>query len=173
MEFFVRTAAIYFFLLFLFRITGKRTLSDLSTFDFILLLIISEATQNALIDDDRSLVAGMAVILSLVLLDLGLAFLKRHSRTIENVMEGVPVLLVEQGRTIEEHLRKTHVTDSDILQAARQSQGLESMDQIKYAVLETSGGISIVPMEPDIERLLDRRIEAALKRNRENSRGSP
>lgn len=147
MDLFARTFAIYLFLLVLFRLTGKRTLSELSTFDFILLLIISEATQNALIGEDRSLTAAAVVILTLVLLDLGLSFVKKRSKTVETLTEGVPLVLVDHGRPIEEHLKKSHVTYGDILQSARQSQGLERMSQIKYAVLESSGGISVIPMD--------------------------
>ncbi|MCV4614799.1 DUF421 domain-containing protein, partial [Escherichia coli] len=80
MDTILRTLAIYLFLLVLFRLSGKRTLSELSTFDFILLLIISEATQNALLGEDYSLVTGLTVILTLVMLDLGLSVLKKRSR---------------------------------------------------------------------------------------------
>lgn len=164
MEFVVRAFVIYLFLLVLFRLTGKRMLSELSTFDFILLLIISEATQNALVGDDKSLTTGMAVILTLVMLEVAMSYLKKRFKSVEKAMEGAPVMLVDRGRVIEEHLTKTHVSRDDILQTARQHQGLERMDQIKYAVLETSGGISVIPVEPEIETLLDQRIEAALAR---------
>jgi uncharacterized membrane protein YcaP (DUF421 family) len=171
MEFFLRTLAIYLFLLVLFRLTGKRTLSELSTFDFILLLIISEATQNALIDDDKSLVAGLAVVLTLVLLDLAMSYLKKRFGVIEKITEGVPVVLVDRGKVIQEHLDKTRVTVSDILQTARLTHGLERMEQIKYAVLETSGGISIIPAGPDLDAILDHKVDAALNR-RLKERGS-
>lgn len=164
MEFVLRAFVIYLFLLLLFRLTGKRMLSELSTFDFILLLIISEATQNALVGDDKSLTTGMAVILTLVMLEVAMSYLKKRLKSVEKTMEGAPVMLVDRGRLIEEHLTKTHVSRDDILQSARQHQGLERMDQIKYAVLETSGGISVIPVEPEIETLLDQRIEAALAR---------
>ncbi len=164
MEFFLRAFVIYLFLLVLFRLTGKRMLSELSTFDFILLLIISEATQNALVDDDKSLATGMAVILTLVMLEVAMSYLKKRFKPLEKIMEGAPVVLVDRGKVIEEHLTKTHVSRDDILQTARQHRGVERMDQIKYAVLETSGGISIIPMASEIEAMLDRRIEAALER---------
>ncbi|TCS35175.1 uncharacterized protein DUF421 [Paucimonas lemoignei] len=171
MEIILRTAAIYVFLLVLFRLTGKRTLSELTTFDFILLLILSEATQNALVDEDRSVVMAMTVILTFVTIDLGLSAIKTRSRTIERITEGVPVVLVNQGQVLEDVLKKTNVTRSDIMAAARLSQGLENMEQIKYAVLEVTGGISIVPAEPDIEKMLDQRIEAALRRLQQRQDG--
>lgn len=164
MEIFLRTFTIYLFLMVIFRLSGKRTLSELSTFDFILLLIISEATQNALIEEDYSLTRGMAVILILVMLDLTLSILKKKFSAVEKLTEGTPVILVDRGKLLEHNLAMTHVTHDDIMQTARMSQGLERMDQIKYAVLENSGGISIIPMDPHLESLLDRRIEEALKR---------
>lgn len=164
MEIILRTAAIYVFLLVLFRLTGKRTLSELTTFDFILLLILSEATQNALVDEDRSVVMAVTIILTFVTIDIGLSIVKTRWRIIEKITEGVPVVLVNQGRVLEDVLKKTNVSRSDILVAARLTHGLERMEQVKYAVLETTGGISIVPAEPDIEAMLDRRIEAALLR---------
>lgn len=159
-----RSLAIYGFLLVLFRLVGQRTLSELSTFDFILLLIVSEAAQNALIGDDFSVVTGMTVILTLVMLDVGLSILKRRSPRAEKLAEGTPLVLVDHGRLLQERLAKTYVTESDVLQAARQTQGLERLDQIKYAVLETSGGISIIPMARPEWEGLQQQVEQAVRR---------
>lgn len=144
MDMVIRAAAIYMFLLILLRLMGKRTLSEVSTFDFVLLLIIGDATQNALIEQDPSLTTAILVILTLVLLDLALSFLKRFTG-LESWVEGRPVVLVAYGQPIARHLRASHVSHDDILQAARLTQGLERMNQIKFAVLETNGGISIIP----------------------------
>lgn len=143
---------------------GKRSLSELSAFDFILFLIVSEAIQNALVDDDTSVVMGLTVIITFLMLDPGLSILKKKHPAIEKIAEDVPVILVNNGMIIEVHLTKTRVTHSDILQTARECQGLERMSRIKYAVLETTGNISITPFEPNAEEMLHRRIEAALKR---------
>src|SRR5690606_19739624 len=86
------------------------------------------------------------------------------SARIEKFTEGVPLVLVDHGKVMDEFLKKSHVTADDILQTARHTQGLERMEQIKYAVLEISGGISIIPMEAELEKMLDRRIQAALER---------
>ena len=106
----------------------------------------------------------MSVILTLGLFDLGLFMLKKRYKTIEKITEGTPLVLVSHGKMLDEYMAKTHVTEDDILQSARINQGLERMAQIKYAVLEPSGGISIIPMDSDIEEKLDRRIHAALLR---------
>ena len=109
----------------------------------------------------------------LVMLDLGLSVLKKKSKAIERIAEGTPVILVHHGKLLEQNLEKTHVTHDDILQTARQLRGLERMDQIEYAVLENSGGISIIPKAPNIEGMLDRRIEEALQRALKNNQGPP
>ena len=164
MDTILRTFTIYLFLLLLFRLIGKRTLSEVSTFDFILLLIVSEATQNALLGEDYSLVTGMTVILTLVLLDLGLSLIKSHSKAIEKIVEGTPLVLVENGKVLQASLKMSQVTEDDILQSARLSHGLERMEQIRFAVLESSGGISVVPAaSPEVEPI-DRQVEQALRR---------
>lgn len=160
MELILRTAGIYLFLLILFRLLGKRSLADLSAFDFILFLVASEAIQNALVDDDNSVVMGLTVILTFLLLDLGLSLLKRSSAAIEKLTEGVPVILVDHGEVLERNAAKSRITHGDILERARESQGLERMAQIKYAVLETSGAISIIPMEKNVDTRLQERVEA-------------
>lgn len=179
MELILRTAAIYLVLMILFRLLGKRSLAELSAFDFILFLIISEAIQNALVDDDKSVVMGLSVILTFLMLDIGLSALKRKFPAFEKLAEGVPLLLVEQGRVIEENAIRSRITHRDILQTARQTGAVERMSQIKYAVLETSGTISIIPMKPDGEAalgerlsVLERKLDALLDRLPPNQDGA-
>lgn len=140
-----RALSIYIFLMVIFRISGKRSLAQITTFDFILLLIIGEATQQALLGNDFSLTNAFLVILTLLGADIGLSFLKDQFNTLEKFVDGVPLIILEDGRPIKERMRKARVGESDIMAAARETQGLERLDQIKYAVLERSGGISIIP----------------------------
>jgi len=143
----LRAAAIYAFLLVVFRLSGKRSLSQITTFDFVLLLIISEATQQALLGDDFSVTNAFVVILSLIGLDIGLSLLKQRFPRLDRWIDDVPLLIVEDGRPIKERMEKARIDESDVLTSARALQGLEWMDQIKYAVLERSGGISIIPKQ--------------------------
>ncbi|MCQ4310280.1 DUF421 domain-containing protein [Pseudomonas stutzeri] len=141
----LRAAAIYLVVLVVFRLAGRRTLSELTTFDFVLLLIIGEATQQALLGDDFSIVNAMVVIVSLVVFDIGLSLLKNQSRWIAKLIDGEPMIIVEDGQVLERRVRKARIGESDILEAARHSQGLERIDQIKFAILEKDGKISIIP----------------------------
>ena len=141
----LRAAIIYIFLLVVFRVAGERTLASLTTFDFVLLLIIAEATQQGLIGDDFSVTKALLVIATLVSLDIGLSLLKERWQGLHKALEGVPLVIVEDGRVLEDRMRRARVDIDDVLQAARERQGLENMDQIKYAVLERTGEISIIP----------------------------
>jgi uncharacterized membrane protein YcaP (DUF421 family) len=141
----LRALAVYTFLLVLFRVAGKRSLTDMTTFDFILLLIISEAIQQALLNDDNSMTNAFIVVTTLVGLNIALSLVKQRSQTLDKLLEGTPVVLVEHGRLLKERMDRVRVDEEDVMHAARQQQGLERLDQIKYAVLERSGGISIIP----------------------------
>jgi uncharacterized membrane protein YcaP (DUF421 family) len=141
----VRGAAVYMLLLLIFRLAGRRTLAQMTSFDFVLLLIISEAAQNAMIGDDYSVTNGALVVLTLVGLDVLLSQVKRWWPAAERWLDGKPTIIVEEGRPKIDIMNNARVDERDVLAAARETQGLERMDQIKFAVLETSGGISIIP----------------------------
>lgn len=143
----LRVAAVYLFLLLIFHIAGKRSMAQITTFDFIVLLIISEATQQAMIRDDFSLTNAFIVITSLIGLEIALTRLKRRFPVADKYIDGLPLVLVDNGQPVRQLMDKARIDEDDILSAARASQGLERMEQIKYAVLERSGGISIIPRQ--------------------------
>jgi uncharacterized membrane protein YcaP (DUF421 family) len=145
MDVIIRAAAVYLFLLLIFRLTGKRSFGEMTTFDFLLLLIISEATQQALMGEDFSLTAAMLVILTLVGLDVGLSFVKSWSPRADRWIDSLPLIIVRDGKPIQPHMQRERVDEEDVLNAAREIHGLERLDQIKYAVLERNGSISIIP----------------------------
>lgn len=145
MDALVRAAAMYLFLLLAFRIAGKRALSQATTFDLLLLLIISETTQQAMVGDDNSMTHAFLLITSFLAIEVLLSFLKQKYKPLDRLLEGEPVLLVEHGKAIRRVMDRMRVDEEDILEAARATRGLERMEQIKYAVLERTGKISIVP----------------------------
>ncbi|HZM33932.1 MAG TPA: YetF domain-containing protein [Burkholderiales bacterium] len=145
MDMVLRALAVYLFLLVVLRLSGKRALSQVTTFDFVLLLIVAEATQQALLGEDFSVTNAVVVIVTLVFIDIALSMIKQRRPRVAQVLEDVPLVLVEEGRPLRERMDKVQVDDADILSAARELQGLERMEQIKYAVLERHGGITIVP----------------------------
>lgn len=141
----LRALAVYVFLLLIFRIAGKRTLAQITPFDLVLLLIIGEATQQGLIGNDFSVTKALLLITSLIGVDIGFSYIQRKSKILDRVIEGLPLLLLEDGETFEERLKKGRVDEGDILEAGRRTHGLERLDQMKYAVLERDGTISVVP----------------------------
>lgn len=110
-----------------------------------LVLIISEATQNALIGQDYSLTAAFLVIGTLILLDVFFTYLFNRFRRLDNAVNGLPLVVVADGEPLWDRIRASRIDTTDILEAARLLRGLERMEQIQYAVLERSGGISIIP----------------------------
>jgi uncharacterized membrane protein YcaP (DUF421 family) len=145
METVARAAAMYAFLLLLFRVMGKRSLAQITAFDFVLLLIVGEATQQALVRNDSSLVTAFVVIATLMSIDLALSLVKARWPALDPLLDSTPLVIVENGRLIEGRAARERVDLADVLAAARERHGLERLDQIKYAVLERSGGISIIP----------------------------
>jgi len=155
MESVIRAAAIYGLLLVIFRVTGNRPLGQITTFDFILLLIISEAIQNGMVGSDYSVTNAFVLILTLISIDLVLSVVKDRMPLVEKWLDGVPLVIVEHGRPLQDRMRKSRVDVSDVLAAARKLHGLERMDQIKYAVLERGGDISIIPRDPGLDARSD------------------
>jgi len=147
MESVLRGAAIYVFLLVIMRISGKRSFAEITTFDFVLLLVIGETTQQALLGEDFSLTNAFIVIATLVGIDIALSLWKQRSKSFARLLEGRPLVLVADGEVLKDRMDEVRVDVDDILAAGRELQGLERLDQIKYAVLERNGGISIIPRE--------------------------
>jgi uncharacterized membrane protein YcaP (DUF421 family) len=143
-----RGLVVYAFLLVVFRLSGKRTLSESTPFDLVLLLIVSETTQQAMVGNDHSMTNAALLMLTLVGADILLSVLKQRWRVLEPILDGTPVLLMQGGRVLQDRLDAERVDTEDILEAARLQEGIEDLDQINLAVLERSGEISVVPRAP-------------------------
>jgi len=135
----------FFFLQLIFRISGKRTLAEATNFDLIILLIISETTQQAMVDDDHSMMNGFLLIMTLVGISIGLSLLKQRFPALDKWLEGGPLVIVDNGRVYKDRMTKVRVSEDDVLEAGRSLHGLERMDQIKRAVVERGGSISVIP----------------------------
>lgn len=141
----IRGIAVYLFLLLIFRLSGRQTLSEMSNFDFVLLLIISETTQEAMVDSDHSLTNSFLLIMTLIGTTVLFTLLKQKFPKLQKVLESTPVVIVREGEMLKNRMRQLRISEDDILEAARETQGLERMDQIKYAIVESKGNISIIP----------------------------
>ncbi|MCZ0960986.1 DUF421 domain-containing protein [Paracoccus benzoatiresistens] len=143
----IRGIAVYFLLLIATRLSGRRTLAQMTPFDFVLLLIIAETTQQALLGDDFSITNAAILILTLFGTDVLLAYVKSRSERAGSILDGNPTVLISSGKMDEEAMRRARVGVGDLLEAARSQHGLKTLDEIDAAVLEVSGGISIIPKE--------------------------
>ena len=141
----VRSLIIYFVLWGLLRLSGRRTLGKLTSFDFVLLLIIGGVTQRALLGQDYSVTNALLVVITLILIDVTLSLVQRDYPRIARIFNGEPMIVVEDGRPLMKRLRHARLTADQVLESARRLHGLERMEQIKYAIFEASGDISIIP----------------------------
>ncbi|MBW9091335.1 DUF421 domain-containing protein [Rhizobium wenxiniae] len=147
METVIRGAAIYFILLIALRLSGRRTVAQMTPFDLVLLLIIAETTQQALLGDDFSIINAALLIIVLFSLDIGLSFIKQWAPRIARVIDGTPTVLISDGKPDLRAFARARVSLEDVLTAARVEQGVEELTQIKSAVLEADGAVSIIPKD--------------------------
>ncbi len=141
----IRAAAIYFILVILFRVAGNRVMGQMTAFDFVLLLIISETVQQAMITVDYSITNAFLLIVTLLGLDIMLSLWKQRSGRVEKILDGVPLIVFANDELKRSVMDKERIDESDILAAAREKQGLERLDQIKFAVIEANGEITVIP----------------------------
>lgn len=145
MESVIRGLVVYAFLLLVFRLAGKRTLSETTNFELVLLLIISETTQQAMVDNDHSITNGFLLILTLVGCAVFLAWFKQRFPGSDCVLDNVPTIIVENGRMHHDRMDKLRVDEGDIMESAREHQALENIGEIKYAIVERNGNITVIP----------------------------
>jgi uncharacterized membrane protein YcaP (DUF421 family) len=145
----LRALAMYLALMVLFKIAGRRSLAELTTFDFVLLMIIGEATQQALLGDDFSLTNAFLVIITLIAIDVGFSLLKQRSSWISRLIDGEPTIIVENGKLLHRRLRHARLVEADVMEAARSSQGIETIEQIKFAIIERNGKISVIRQDSE------------------------
>lgn len=141
-------AAVYLFLLVVFRVSGRRTLAQVTTFDLILVLILGDATQEAVIGEHGTFAAAVVAVATLVLIDIALARAKRRWPAVDVLVDGLPLPLVVRGQLNAAAMASEGVTFDDVLTAARRGPGLARLQDIRFAVLEQNGGISVVPQVP-------------------------
>jgi uncharacterized membrane protein YcaP (DUF421 family) len=142
-EFLARGAVVYVFLLILLRLTGKRQVGQLAPFDLVLLLVLSNAVQNSMNAGDNSLVGGLISATTLVGVNYVVGIATFRSKKLEAIIEGRPQVLIHNGKLFEDVMARAHLTHHELHAALRQS-GCASVDDVRSAVLENSGTISVI-----------------------------
>jgi uncharacterized membrane protein YcaP (DUF421 family) len=140
----VRAIIVYAFLLVLFRIFGRRELGQLTGFDIIVLLTVSNILQNAMIGNDNSVTGGIVGAAVLLAANLTLALIVFRSRRAERLVEGSPRILIHDGVLQHDQIKRELLTERDLLSAVHR-EGLESFAQVRVAIAEPNGMISVIP----------------------------
>jgi uncharacterized membrane protein YcaP (DUF421 family) len=143
MDIVLRAVAIFFFLYVLMRVIGRRELSTLEPFDLILLVILGDAVQQGLTQDDYSLTGSFLAVGTIAILQLSTSFLNFHFPRLRPILDGEPIVIVQDGKPIERNLKRERVTVEDLLSAARR-QNIAKLDDVAWAVMETSGEITFI-----------------------------
>ena len=157
----LRTVAVYFAVLFGLRLMGKREIGQMTVFDFVVVLLIANAVQNAMVGADVSVQGGILAAFVLLTVNRLVALARLRGGRFGRLIEGTPTVLVKDGEFVEPHLRREGVDREELEMAAREH-GIKSIKQVQLAVLEVDGTISIVPEGSTVHRV--RRRVRQLKR---------
>jgi uncharacterized membrane protein YcaP (DUF421 family) len=143
MDLVIRAAVIFFFVFFVTRVVGRRELSELEPFDLILLVVVGDLVQQGITQSDDSVSGATIVLATVALMTVGLSYLSFRIPRLRPLLEGEPIVLVIDGTAIPQNLRRERITMDDLLGEAR-AQQLDSLEKVRFAVLETSGRISFL-----------------------------
>jgi len=146
----IRPVIVYVFLVIGLRLAGKRELAQLNPLDLVVLLMLANTVQNAIIGDDTSVTGGLVGAATLLVINYAVVRLLYGREKVEQLVEGAPDALIENGQVRTERLKQELITLSE-LEAAAHKQGFESLDQVESAVLEPGGTITFVGREPTLE----------------------
>ncbi|HZQ04227.1 MAG TPA: YetF domain-containing protein [Gaiellaceae bacterium] len=143
MDLVLRTIVVFVFLLVLVRVIGRRELSTLEPFDLILLIVVGDALQQGLTQDDYSLTGALLVVGTFAVLQVGVSWLSYRFPRTRPLLQGEPIIVVQDGQVIDRNLKRERLTAEEIAEAARKEQ-IGSLSDVQWAVLETSGQISFI-----------------------------
>jgi len=138
-----RGVVVFVFLFLLMRIIGRRELSSLEPFDLILLIILGDAVQQGLTQDDYSLTGAMLAVGTIALLQVGTSWLNFRVPRLRPLLDGEPIVVLQDGKPIDKNLRRERMTVDDLAEAARK-QNIAKLEDVAWAVMETSGEISFI-----------------------------
>jgi uncharacterized membrane protein YcaP (DUF421 family) len=143
MDIVVRAFVMYFFVLLLTRIVGRRELSTLEPFDLVLLVVIGDLVQQGVTQSDYSFTGLMIAVGTIAVLQAGVSWLGFRSKKAGLVLEGEPIVVIQDGKLLERNVKRERVTPDEVLDAAR-NQGIAKIEDVRWAILETSGQFSFI-----------------------------
>jgi uncharacterized membrane protein YcaP (DUF421 family) len=144
MDIVLRAALAYGFIFFLTRIVGRRELSSLEPFDLIMLIVLGDLVQQGVTQSDYSVTGLLLAVGTIALLQVGVSYVNFRFKRVRSVLDGEPIVLVEDGRVLLRNVHRERLTRNELEEQARLNQ-IDSLDKVRWAVLETSGQISFIP----------------------------
>jgi uncharacterized membrane protein YcaP (DUF421 family) len=144
MDIALRAVFLYVFVVFLMRVTGRRELSTLSAIDLVLLIILGDAIQQGLTQDDYSVTGAVIAVSTIAALQVGASYVSFRSRRARRVLEGEPIVIIEDGKLIDRNLKRERLTEDEIAEEMR-TQQIASVEDVEWGILESSGSMSFIP----------------------------
>lgn len=143
MDIALRAIALYVFVVFVMRMVGRRELSTLTPFDLVLLIVLGDAIQQGLTQDDYSITGAVIAVSTLALMQVVTSYLSYRVRPFRKVLKGEPIVLIQDGKLLRQNLRRERMTVDDVAEEMR-SQEIATFDQVQWAILESNGTISFI-----------------------------
>jgi uncharacterized membrane protein YcaP (DUF421 family) len=147
-----RSLVVYAAVLVGLRLGGRRELGQLTPFDLVVILLVANAVQNAMVGADTSLQGGLVSAATLLAANSLVARLRLRSTRLRQLIEGVPVVLVQHGELVLANLHKEGITEEEVVAAVREHGEVGDISQVELAVLETDGSVSVVPVSANVQR---------------------
>jgi uncharacterized membrane protein YcaP (DUF421 family) len=144
MDLAIRAVVLYFFIYLITRVVGRRELSSLGPIDIILLVVMGDAIQQGLTQDDYSITGAVTVVTVIALLQVGMSYLSFRFRRLRGVLEGEPLVIIQDGKPIERNMRRERLAVDEVMEEARSTAQIASLDEIQFAIVENSGAISFI-----------------------------
>jgi uncharacterized membrane protein YcaP (DUF421 family) len=143
MDIVLRAIVLYAFVIFVMRVTGRRELSSMTPFDLVLLIVLGDAIQQGLTQDDYSVTGAILAVATIATLQVLTSYLSYKSRRVRKVFEGEPIVLVERGEIVERNMHRERMRTDEIVEEMRQQQ-IGSLDEVEWGILEANGSISFI-----------------------------
>jgi uncharacterized membrane protein YcaP (DUF421 family) len=143
MDIALRGIVLYAFIVLVMRVIGRRELSSMTPFDLVLVIILGDAVQQGLTQDDYSVTGAIIAVATIASLQVFTSYLSFRSRRARKILEGQPIVLIERGALVEENLKRERMTRDEVAEEMRQQQ-IESLDDVKWGILESNGSISFI-----------------------------
>ena len=143
MDIALRAVFLYAFVVFVMRVIGRRELSSMTPFDLVLLIILGDAIQQGLTQDDYSVTGAVIAVATIATLQVFTSYLSFRSEKARKVLEGFPIVLVERGKLVTDNLQRERMTEDEVAEEMR-SQQIGSLDDVEWAILEANGSVSFI-----------------------------